>query len=72
MKPKKRSLYISGELTGRAFNITPREVHQSPMVRLSADWETDQLQQALSVTTARISDINKESFAELNEEITNI
>ena len=54
IKPKKGIPYISEELIRRYLRISPEDMYNSPKMRLSIDWETEQLQQDISAKTTSI------------------
>ena len=48
IKPKKEIHYIGEEFIRRYLHISPEDMYNSPRMRLSIDWETEQLQQEIS------------------------
>jgi len=72
IKPKKGIHYISEEFLRRYLHISPEDMYQSPRMRLSIDWETEQLQQELSEKITRASSFDETAVSELKGEITQI
>ncbi|MEK0337752.1 MAG: hypothetical protein QQN41_10005 [Nitrosopumilus sp.] len=72
IKPKKGIHYISGTLHERYLFTSPEDMYNSPRIRLSADWETEQLRREITATIANISSFDQEAVTELKGEITQI
>jgi len=72
IKPKKERQNIWEELAGRYSYISPEDVFKSPRIRLSTDWETEQLQQGLFVKATSPYSFDEEVVTELKGEITQI
>lgn len=72
IKPKKGIHYISGALRRRYLLTSPEDMYNSPRIRLSADWETGQLQQELYGKTTSAYSFDEEAVTELKGEITQI
>lgn len=72
IKPKKGIHYISGTLPERYLFTSPEDMYNSPRIRLSADWETEQLQRELYGKTTITYSFDEEAVTELKGEITQI